>query len=102
MEDILQVVHMCVDVLQFLTGKPFQHHLDRRKHLQGVPECDEVPGIGRLVGDLAQQPLQIVDGVQVFPDFIPGDALAAEFLQGVQPLFHLSLVDQGLLQHAAQ
>ena len=60
------------------------------------------PGIGRLVAHLSQQTLQIVDGIQIFPDFIPGHRIAAEGLHGIQPFLHFIFMNQGLFQEASK
>ena len=63
LENILQAVDALLHLPQFLTGKAFQDCLDGRKHLQGIAERDKIPGVRRLVGDLAQQPFQVVDRI---------------------------------------
>ena len=61
--NILQSVNLLPDFRQLFFFKCSQHRLNRRQHLQGIPKCDQISGICRLISHLTEQSFQIVDGI---------------------------------------
>ena len=61
--NILQAVNLLPDFRQFFFFKGSQHRLNRWQHLQGIPKCDQISGICRLISHLTEQSFQIVDGI---------------------------------------
>ena len=60
---ILQCVDIVFDFYQLLGMKILQHAFDRRQHLHGITECDQIPRVRCFVADFTQQAFQIVNRV---------------------------------------
>ncbi len=95
--------------IQILTGFDQQsgvhigkQRFDGRQHHKGIAEGDQIPGIGRLVADLAQQTFQIIDRVQIFAQLVPVHISFAQHFHRVQPQVYLFFVDQRLFDIFAQ
>ena len=79
-----------------------QNHADRRKHLQGIAKCDQIPWICRLVADPGDQTLQIIDRIQIFTHLFPADEIAIQFVDCIITRLYFAAVDQGLFYIRAQ
>ena len=95
---IFQAVNLFLNPLVCRSRQISQHGFDGRQHLHGAAEGDQIPGIGRLIAHLAQQPLQIIDRIQVFPDLVTGKRVLTERLDRIQPLLHLRFFHQRLFE----
>ena len=73
-----------------------------RQHGQGAFEGNEIPGICRLIADLTDQTLQVINRVQVFTDLFPGDRVPVQFFDGIQTPVDLILFNQRLLDKAPE
>ena len=60
-------------------------------------KSDQIPGIGRLITDPADQTLQVINRPQIFPYFFPVHFLTINFLYGIQTPVDRLLLDQRLL-----
>ena len=72
------------------------------EHGKGFFKCDQIPWVGGMIGDLAHQPLQVVDRRKILPDLFPGNGLLLELLYCVKALFDFFFCDQRLLDAFAQ
>ena len=79
-----------------------QKLFDIGEHLKGCLKCHQIPRIGGLVGDPADEPFQIVDRLKVFPDFVADHGLAVQLFHRLQTAVYLLLVDERLFHEAAQ
>ena len=102
LKQILQRIHILSDILQKSSLKIREQLPDKRKHLEGCLKRHQISGIGGLVGNPAGQSFQVIDRLQVLPDFIPVHRCLRKFLHGCQPVLDGCRLDQGLLDHTAQ
>ena len=100
--DVLERVHFPRQFFQQFTGKSAQDLFNMGKHFQGAFKCNQVPWIGCLVTDAPDKPLQVINGIQVFTDFLPGNIIHVQFFHGCLTLYDFLLMDQGLLNVGAQ
>ena len=67
-----------------------------RKHLQGIAERDQIPGIGRLVADPPDETFQIIDGIQILTDFLSGNVIHIQFFHRLLAFQYLCFMYQRL------
>ena len=99
---ILQAVNFFLDLPVCRSRQIFQNSLDGRQHLHGAAKGDHIPWIGRLIAHLTQQPFQIIDRIQVFPDLVTGKRILTERFNRIQPLLHLCFLYQRLFQEGTK
>ena len=99
---ILQRIHVLSDILQKGSLKIREQLPDKRQHLERRLKCHQISGVGGLVGNPAGQTFQVVDRLQVFPDFVPVHRSLRQFLHGCQPVLNRCRLDQRLFNHTAQ
>ena len=68
-----------------------------RKHCKGRSKTDKIPWIGRAKADPCKQSFKIVDGVQIFPQFIPCYGIIIKSRDCILSLNDLRFIDKGLL-----
>ena len=73
-----------------------------RQHGKGIFKGNQVSRVGRLVADPANQPFQIVNGVQVLCHLLPGNIIHIQLLNGILPCKDSFPVNQRLLHEGAQ
>ena len=99
---ILQPVHILLDLLKQRAFQFRQQCLQMRQHPQRRLESDQVPRICRLIADASDQTFQIINGTQVFPQLFPGNQPAVQLFHRRQTLLDLLPVDQRLFDTASQ
>ena len=100
--ELLHLVDALVDLLHERGPEEPELLPDVREHTERLLEGDEIPRVRRLIADLSEQTLEIVDGVQVLRHLLPVDIVPAELLDGVLPREDLRPVDERLLEKAPE
>ncbi len=100
--DVLQSIHLIQKLHEGRTFELREHHADRREHLYGISEGDQIPRVCGLIADACDQPLHIVDGMQVFPQFLAAHDTAVKLPDCIITLLNLRFADQRLLHVAAK
>ena len=102
MKQILQRIQIILNIFQKIPLKSGQKLTDKRKHLKGGLEGDQIAGVGCLIGDAAGQPFKVIDRLQIFTDFIPNHRHVCELLHGGQTLFDFIFIDERLFDDASE
>ena len=68
-----------------------------RQHLQRRFKGNQIPGVGRVIADPADQTFQVIDRIQILPYFFPQHGLQIQLCDGIQTGIDFIGIDQGLL-----
>ena len=63
------------------------------QHGKGISESNQISGIGCFIAHPTEQALQIVNGIQILPDFIPAHCLTEQRFDPVETVFYLLPLD---------
>jgi len=73
--EIFQRINLIVQIFQKGTLHIPHDTADMGQHGKRCLKSCQIPWVGRLIGDLSYQTLQIVDGGEILPDFLSGNRL---------------------------
>ena len=83
-----QLVQFLPNLHKQRTSEFLQKRFQMRQHSQGSFKRYQIPRIRSLITDPPDQPLQIIDRAQIFPQLLSCNQLAVQFLYGCQTLLN--------------
>ena len=101
-KQVFQLVHFLLQLHKQRRLQALHNIFDMRQHGQWRLKCNKVTRIGGLITNPADETLQIVDRIQIFPQFFPRDRIILQFLYCIQPLHNFFFFNQWLLQIPAK
>ena len=64
-----------------------------RKHFQRRGKSDHISGICRFIADAADKTLQIINRLEIFPDFIPKHGVFIQLLNSGKSVLNFLLIN---------
>ena len=100
--NIFKTVHVLVDFFQNRCLKVLENLFNIRNHFQRGRKCYHISWICRLKADAADQTLQVIHWIEIFPDLIAEHRFLIQLFKSFQSAIDLFCIDQWLFHKGAK
>ena len=100
--NIFKTVHVLVDFFQNRCLKVLENLFNIRNHFQRGRKCYHISWICRLKADAADQTLQVIHWIEIFPDLIAEHRFLIQLFKSFQSAIDLFCIDQWLFHITAE